>query len=134
MPFTEQRDRGATATVYSHCPQPGEASKTSGCRGQSRLFPGRQSVCRDHRRPGSWRSSWSPWGWGPHRQRQGVPAVVEGVLEHQGGQHVGGAVVVSDVVLEVLLGGEAVSYGEKGRLELSNHLLCLKKLHFQIKD
>lgn len=60
--------------------------------------------------------------------------MVEGVLEHQGGQHVGRAVVVSDVVLEVLLGGEAMSYGEKGRLELPNHLLCLKKLHLQIKD
>ena len=36
--------------------------------------------------------------------------------------------------IEVLLGGEAVSYGEKGRLELPNHLLCLKKLHLQIKD
>lgn len=60
--------------------------------------------------------------------------MVEGVLEHQGGQHVGRAVVVSDVVLEVLLGGKATSYGEKGRLELPNRLLCLKKLHLQIKD
>lgn len=60
--------------------------------------------------------------------------MVEGVLKHQSGQHIGGAVVVSDVVLEVLLGGEAASYGEKGRLELPNRLLCLKKLHLQIKD
>lgn len=60
--------------------------------------------------------------------------MVEGVLEHQGGQHVGRAVVISDVVLEVLLRGEATSCGEKGRLKLPNRLLCLKKLHLQIKD
>lgn len=46
---------------------------------------------------------------GPHRQRQGLCAVVEGVLEHHGGQHVGGTVVVPDVVLKVLLGGKAAS-------------------------
>lgn len=42
-------------------------------------------------------------GLGPHRQWQGVLAVVEGVLKHHSGQHIGGAVVVLDVVLEVLL-------------------------------
>lgn len=50
-------------------------------------------------------------GRGPHRQRQGLPAVVEGVLKHQGGQHVRGAVVVPDVVLKVFLRGKAASCG-----------------------
>lgn len=50
-------------------------------------------------------------GRGPHRQRQGLPAVVEGVLEHHSSQHVGGVVVVPDVVLKVLLRGKAASCG-----------------------
>lgn len=50
-------------------------------------------------------------GQGPHRQRQGLPTVVEGVLEHHGSQHVGGVVVVPDVVLKVLLRGKASSCG-----------------------
>lgn len=51
-------------------------------------------------------------GLGPHRQRQGVLAVVEGVLKHHSGQHVGGAVVILDIVLKVLLGGKAMNCGE----------------------
>lgn len=76
----------------------------------------------------------APWGWGPHRQRQGILAVVEGMLEHHGGQHVGRAVVVPDVVLKVLFGGEAASCGEEGGPELPNRPLCLRKLDLQIKD
>lgn len=56
-----------------------------------------------------------PWGWGPYRQRQGVPAVVEGVLKHHGGQHVGGVVVIPHVVLKVLLRGEAVHCGRQAQ-------------------
>lgn len=52
-------------------------------------------------------------GLSPHRQRQRVLAVVEAVLEHHGSQHVGGAVVVPDVVLEVLLRGEAADCEEQ---------------------
>lgn len=53
-----------------------------------------------------------------HRQRQRVPAVVEGMLENHGGQHVGGAVVVLDVVLKVLLRGEASNCGENTQAEV----------------
>lgn len=51
-------------------------------------------------------------GLSPHLQGQGVLAVVEGVFKHDGGQHVGGAVVVLDVVLKVLLRGKASNCGE----------------------
>lgn len=51
-------------------------------------------------------------GLGPHRQRQGVLAVVEGVLKYHSGQHIGGAVVILDVVLKVLLWGKAANCGE----------------------
>lgn len=51
-------------------------------------------------------------GLSPHRQGQGVLAVVEGVFEHHGSQHVGGAVVILDVVLKVLLRGKAMNCEE----------------------
>lgn len=51
-------------------------------------------------------------GLSAHRQGQRVLAVVEGVLEHHGGQHAGGAVVVPDVVLKVLLRGKAADCEE----------------------
>lgn len=78
------------------------------------------------------------WRWGPHRQRQGVLAVVEGVLKHHGSQHVVGAVIVFYVVLKVLLGGKATDCRGHQSCELPTHPFHLKNLdisgHFQIKD
>lgn len=73
-----------------------------------------------------------------HRQRQGVLAVVEAVLKYHSCQHAGGVVVIANVVLEVLLRGEAVHCGQSTKVHIAQPSLTLEKpgnvRTLQIKD
>lgn len=62
-----------------------------------------------------------------HRQWQGVLAVVEGVLKYHSCQHVGGVVVIANVVLEVLLRGKAVHCGQSTRTHIAQPSLPLER-------
>lgn len=63
-----------------------------------------------------------------HSQRQGLLAVVGGVLKHHSSQHIGGVIVIPNVVLEVFFSGKAVYCEPSIGVEFSNHFCPAESL------